>query len=364
MKDKRIRYVAIVAVLLLGLYWSVASAAGKDYPNGHFLATAAWLQAHKNDASLVIVDVRADKDVAGKLIPGAIRMSWELFQQDDTANNMGEVFVGITRAQQLLGEHGIARNDTVVLYDSLQRDGGATSSYLFWVLDLLGHKKMKVLERGIDGWIDAGGETIAAPRKAEAVLYQAHTDEINLRKWVRADYLLPRLNDPYYQILDVRSRDEYLGEMPKPALDGTVLKLGHVPSAYNSDYTLNWTNPESKAIKPYGALQKLYSGFDPGKAVITYCQSGRRGSFGYFILRLMGFEDVMLYEPSWMEWGNKRYYYPVETAENVISGATLPGISSPSSAFNRPGTTTPKSGAAAPSGGGSKSKSGYVSCGG
>ncbi|MGK2904810.1 MAG: sulfurtransferase [Desulfuromonadales bacterium] len=365
---KRIRYVVIAAILLLGLYWSVASAtgagAGKDYPNAHFLATGEWLKAHKDDTSLVVVDVRSDKDVAGALIPGAILMSWELFQQVDTANNMGEVFVGIARAQQLLGEHGIARNDTLVLYDSVQRDGGATSSYLFWVLDLLGHKNMKVLERGIDGWIDAGGETVAAPREAEAVLYQAPADEINLRKWARAEYLLPRLADPYYQILDVRSRDEYLGEMPKPALDGTVLKLGHVPSAYNSDYTLNWTNLESKSIKPYGELQKLYSGFNPGRAVITYCQSGRRGSFGYFILRLIGFEDVMLYDHSWMEWGNKRYYYPVETAENVISDAPLPGTTSPSATFNRPAMTTPKSGSAAPSGGGSSSKSGYVSCGG
>ena len=364
----RIRYVAIVAVLLLGLYWSVASAtgdgAGKDYPNAGFLATGGWLKAHQGDASLVIVDVRADKDVAGKLIPGAIRMSWELFQQDDTANNMGEVFVGIARAQQLLGEHGIARNDTVVLYDSVQRDGGATSSYLFWVLDLLGHKNMKVLERGIDGWIDVGGETVAAPREAEAVLYQAPADEINLRKWARAEYLLPRLADPYYQILDVRSRDEYLGEMPKSALDGTVLKLGHVPSAYNSDYTLNWTTPESKAIKPYGALQKLYSGFDPGRAVITYCQSGRRGSFGYFILRLMGFEDVMLYEPSWMEWGNKRNYYPVETAENVLTGDVLPGTSSIPAALDRLGKTNRKSSAAPKPGGDRSSKSGYVSCGG
>lgn len=365
---KRIRYVAIAAILLLGLYWSVASAtgsgAGKDYPNAHFLATAEWLKAHQGDANLVVVDVRADKDVAGKMIPGAIHMSWEQFQYADTANNMGEVFVGIARAQQLLGEHGIARSDTVVLYDSVQRDGGATSSYLFWVLDLLGHKNMKVLERGIDGWIDAGGETVATPRKSKAVLYQAPASEINLRKWAKAEYLLPRLADPYYQILDVRSRDEYLGEMPKPALDGTVLKLGHIPSAYNSDYTLNWTTPESKAIKPYGALQKLYSGFDPGRAVITYCQSGRRGSFGYFILRLMGFEDVMLYESSWMEWGNKRYYYPVETAEHVIAGASLPGIKSPSATVNRPGATTPKSGAVAPSGGGRSSKSGYVSCGG
>jgi thiosulfate/3-mercaptopyruvate sulfurtransferase len=365
---KLIRYVVIAAVLLLGVYWSAASAisggTGEDYPNAHFLATGEWLKSQKDDASLVIVDVRIDKYVEGKLIPGAIRMPWVQFQYVDTASNMGEVFVGIARAQQLLGEHGIARNDTVVLYDSVKRDGGATSSYIFWVLDLLGHKNMKVLERGIDGWIDAGGATAPTPHTPEAVLYQAPSGEIKLRKWMKAEYLLPRLGDPYYQILDVRSRAEYLGEKPNTAPDGTVLRLGHVPTATNSDYTLNWTTPDSKAIKPYAALRELYRGLDSGRAVITYCHSGRRGSFGYFMLRLMGFEDVMLYELSWMEWGNKRYYYPVETVENVLTGDTLPGTTSPSAAFNRRGKRTQKSGAAAASGDGPGSKGGYVSCGG
>jgi 3-mercaptopyruvate sulfurtransferase SseA len=75
---------------------------------------------------------------------------------------------------------------------------------------------------------------------------------------VKAEYIMPRLGDPYYQILDVRSREEYLGEVPNTALDGTVLKLGHVPTAYNNDYTLNWVTPDSKAIKNYAALQELY----------------------------------------------------------------------------------------------------------
>ncbi|MEE4607861.1 MAG: rhodanese-like domain-containing protein [Desulfobacteraceae bacterium] len=365
---KRIRYVAIAAILLLGIYWSAASAtggaAGEDYPNAGFLATAQWLKSHQADASLVIVDVRMDKYVEGKLIPGAVRMPWRQFQYDDVAGNMGGLFVGIVRAHQLLGEHGIARNDTVVLYDSVKRDGGATSSYIFWVLDLLGHKNMKVLERGIDGWIDAGGETVATPRKAEAVLYQAPSAEINLRKWVKADYLLPRLGDPYYQILDVRSRAEYLGETPNSGLDGTVLKLGHIPSATNNDYTLNWTTPDIKALKPHSVLQGLYRGLDPDRAVILYCHSARRGSFGYFVLRLMGFEDVMLYEPSWMEWGNKRYYFPVETAENVLAGDVLPGTSSTTAALERLGKTNRQSGAAPKPGGDRGAKSGYVSCGG
>ncbi len=365
---KLIRYVAIAAILLLGVYWSVSSAtggaAGEDYPNADFLATAQWLKSNQADASLVIVDVRMDKYSDGKLIPGAVRMPWRQFQYDDIAGNMGGLFVGIERAQQLLGEQGISRNDTVVLYDSVKRDGGATSSYIFLVLDLLGHKNMKVLERGIDGWIAAGGETASEPRKPEAVLYQAPSGEINLRKWVKAAYIMLRLGDPYYQILDVRSREEYLGEKPNTGLDGTALSLGHIPTATNSDYTLNWTTPEIKAIKPYAALRELYRGLDPGRAVILYCHSARRGSFGYFILRLMGFEDAMLYEPSWMEWGNKRYYHPVETEENILTRDTLPDAGSTSAVFNPQGKTNRKSGAAATSGGGRGSKSGYVSCGG
>ncbi len=362
---KTIRDLVIAVVLLLGVYWSAASATnhgGRGYPNADYLASAQWLQSHKHNASLVIVDVRMDEYFDDKLIPDAVRMPWRLFRYNVPAANMGALFVGVERAQEILGEHGIARNDTVVLYDSVERDGGATSSYVFWVLDLLGHQKMKVLERGIDGWIDAGGETVSDPRKPEKVLYQAPSDEIDARKYVKADFMMPRLGDPYYQILDVRSRQEYLGEAPNTALDGTVLKLGHVPTAYNINYTLNWTSPDVKGIKPYGELQQLYRGLDPDKAVITYCHSARRGSFGYFALRLMGFEDVMLYEPSWMEWGNKRYYYPVETAENKLPGGALPGATSASARSGK--TRSGQGGSAAPSGGGGGSKSGYVSCGG
>jgi thiosulfate/3-mercaptopyruvate sulfurtransferase len=362
-----IRYAVIAVVLLLGVYWSAASATnggGQGYPNADYLASAQWLQSHKkDDASTVIVDVRMDKYFDGKLIPGAVRMPWRLFRYNRPATNMGALFVGVERAQEILGEHGIARNDTVVLYDSVERDGGATGSYIFWVLDLLGHEKMKVLERGIDGWIDAGGETVSEPRKPEKVLYQAPSEEIDSRKYVKADYMMPRLGDPYYQILDVRSREEYLGEAPNTGLDGTVLKLGHVPTAYNINYTLNWTSPETKAVKPYGELRQLYRGLNPAKAVITYCHSARRGSFGYFVLRLMGFDDVMLYEPSWMEWGNKRYFFPVETAENVLAG-DVPGTASTSAGAGGGKKRSGQTGSSAASGGGGGSKSGYVSCGG
>jgi thiosulfate/3-mercaptopyruvate sulfurtransferase len=370
--DRPIRYLVIAALLLLGVSWSVASgikdSSATGYPNARFMATAQWLKSHMNDARIVIVDVRTDKYFNSKLIPDAVRMPWNRFRYDNRAANMAGVFVGIERAQEILGAHGIARNDTVVLYDSVERDGGATSSYIFWILEVLGHRNIKVLERGIEAWIEAGGKTVSSPRKAEAVLYQAPSDEINPRFLVEADFISARLGDPYYQILDVRSRQEYLGEKPNLGLDGTVLKLGHIPTAYNINYVLNWTDLDTKAMKPYADLLQLYKGLDPNRAVITYCHSARRSAFGYFVLRLMGFADVMLYEASWMEWGNQRYFYPVQTAENIPEqrgiALTEPRGSQAVSAGLRETSSgqgvRPKTGIKD----GKDKKSGYISCGG
>jgi len=73
--------------------------------------------------------------------------------------------VGLSAAQDILGRHGITPQDTLVLYDSVERDGGATASYVFWVLDLLGHSKKMILERGINGWKDAGYDLVTTPEK-------------------------------------------------------------------------------------------------------------------------------------------------------------------------------------------------------
>lgn len=353
---KSFRPLILAVILALGVYGALASAArtgAHTYPNGQFLATGAWLKAHAKDPGVVVVDVRGDKDFDGRVIPGAVRMPWGQFQAPDTARGINAVFVGPAAAQEILGKHGISRTDTVVLYDSVKRDGGATSSYVFWVLDLLGHKNKKLLERGIDGWVDAGGQTADAPRTAEPVLYQAPSDEIQLNRWATGAFVQSRLGDPHYQIIDVRSREEYLGEKPNASLAGGPLKLGHVPTAINVDYTTNWADKETKAFKPQAELLQNYRGVNGAATLIPYCHSGRRASFVYFVLRLMGFDNVSLFEGSWNEWGSTDLFYPVETEERKPAGDALPV----------PGKRA-DAGAVRTGVKGGEAKGGYVSCGG
>ena len=356
MSSRTIRTSVIALVLLTGAGWSLSAARTSQalYPNAEYLASGQWLKQHIDDANLVVVDVRGDKDFDGRVVPGAVRMPWSLFRMDDPSRGIGGLFVGTVRAQEILGRHGISRIDTVVLYDSVKRDGGATASYLFWVLDLLGHRNMKLLDRGIDGWQDAGGEISSQARPPEPVLYQAPTDEIVGKRSADADFIYSRLGDPHYLIMDVRSRAEYLGEKANPALGGGALKLGHIPTAVNVEYKLNWTDRESKAVKGYRDLQELYRGLDPAASVILYCHSARRGSYSYFILRLMGFDSVALYDPSWYEWGSEDNFYPVELTERKLAGKGLPAATGAASARGTVRTGT----------GPRKSPSGYVSCGG
>lgn len=367
-KPSFIRLSGIALVLLLGVWWTLASAAteGKRFPNGQYLLRAAELMQRQQQEPLVIVDVRTDEHFDGKLIPGAIRMPWSLFRRDDPATNMGGLFVGPAEAQRILGRHGLFRNDMIVLYDSIARDGGATASYLFWVLDLLGHKKMAILDQGIDGWLAAGGKVVNQPAQREALLYQAPTKEIDLRRLVNEEFIYPRLGDPYYQILDVRSEGEYLGHDLNTGLDDTPLKAGHIPGAFNINYESNWVDPKSKALKSYAQLAEMYRGLNPTAGVITYCHSARRGSFSYFVLRLLGYEDVMLYDNSWFGWGRQDLYYPVEITANILSGQTPPQVkqTTPSARSSNGGQTpsTPQSEAQkSPSG---SQKKGYISCGG
>lgn len=362
-KNNSLRYVTLALVLFLGLLWSLVSASQQEnsYPNSRFVAYPQWLKAHIDDTDLVIADVRTDDHFDGALIPGAIRLPWSMFQHNDIGDDVASTFIGIARAQEILGRHGITPKDTIVLYDSVERDGGATASYVFWVLDILGHENKKILVQGIDGWKDAGYDLVTTPGETKPLLYQAPAKKIQKHQLITGDFVYQQLGDFCYQIIDVRSQAEYIGEKGTKGLDGTPLKLGHIPTAVNINYQDAWTDLDTKGIKPYAQLQTLYAGLDASRAVIVYCNSGRRSSFSYFILRLMGFDRVYTYEPSWKEWGNPDKFFPVETRENTLAGRMLPTPSTETQTVSTrksdTKTSQDRSGSGKPAGG-------YMSCGG
>jgi thiosulfate/3-mercaptopyruvate sulfurtransferase len=134
---------------------------------------------------------------------------------------------------------------------------------------------------------------------------------------IRTEALLSKLGEPGVALVDVRSPDEYTGEI------ALAERGGHIPGAVNLVWlealqggdTVYTTNPDWQAelqdqdvelFKPADELQEMFSelGIQEGQEIITYCQTLWRGSHAYFLFRLMGYDEVRGYDGSWVEWGN------------------------------------------------------------
>ncbi len=121
------------------------------------------------------------------------------------------------------------------------------------------------------------------------------------------DQVLERIGRPGTALVDVRSPQEYSGEliaMPAYPQEGAQ-RGGHIPTAQHIPWGQNVR--EDGTFKAPDELKKLYEtkGITPDKEVIAYCRIGERSSLTWFTLKyLLGFPKVRNYDGSWTEWGS------------------------------------------------------------
>jgi thiosulfate/3-mercaptopyruvate sulfurtransferase len=190
---------------------------------------------------------------------------------------------------------GVSNSSTVVVYDS---GSGLWATRLFWALEYLGHRDVKVMDQGLPGWVASGGELSS---NTEAVQQGSFTRALQPDRLATKDWILENLADEgEVTFLDTRSPKEHSGEDVRSARGGTI------PGAVNINWILNVTDDEQRAFLPAGELAEMYDSADVVKddTVVTYCQTGVRAAHTYFALRLAGYEKVRLYDGSWAEWGN------------------------------------------------------------
>jgi len=90
--------------------------------------------------------------------------------------------------------------------------------------------------------------------------------------------------------VDARSPAEYVG--------------GHIPGAVNIDWTRTLEPGDSKILRSAEQLEALFTAAQVSRQqeVVTYCQMGIRAAEVYFVLRLMGYPRVRVYDGSWADW--------------------------------------------------------------
>jgi thiosulfate/3-mercaptopyruvate sulfurtransferase len=274
----------IWATLLTISFWAVASAQPLlDKPS---LVTTEWLAKHLNAPNLRIIDARASlRDYLQGHIPNAIYLNTETLRISQ--GGVPARLLPPERLAEIFGAIGIGNAHTVVVYSSAE-DAFAHAAYIAFVLELLGHRAIGVLDGGFEKW-QAEGRPVS--REFPKVTPTHFVARVNPS--LRADWLTVwrAVQKGGAQLLDAR--------------DPKTFALGHIPSARSAflrenlqgERVLTWRDKEALMAR----LKAL--GIDPTKPIVTYCTSGREASQLWFTLRhVLNIPQVAVYDGSWIDW--------------------------------------------------------------
>ncbi len=194
-----------------------------------------------------------------------------------------------------LGRWGIGADTQVVVYDA--GDGSMAAARLWWLLRLIGHRRVAVLDGGLAAWQAAGQPVVADETRVPALPpYPGHFD---LAQVVAADEIAARLAQAPGWLIDARAGERYRGEVEP--LDRVA---GHVLGALNRPFALNLRDGRFRpAAELRAELEPLLGAHAPGEAVMM-CGSGVTACHLLLAFEIAGLSGARVFADSWSGWSS------------------------------------------------------------
>lgn len=289
MKLKRISWMTFVSVALLtGIL--LPAYAQKPLIEKPCLVSTEWLSQNLGRKDLRILDARylITSYMQGR-IPGAVYLNSETVRR-----SLGGVpgrLMPPERIALLLGELGITAAHSVVVYSSSE-DAFAAATYTAFILEMLGNRKVGVLDGGFEKWASEGRKTTTDFQEYSPAQFVAGVNQA-LRATNKRVRQASTSGDAI--LFDARAPQQF--------------KAGHIPNAKNLFLKDMLEGEKTATWKPADRIrEKIHGmGLDLKRPVITYCNTGREGSQIWFTLRhVLGLPKVSLYDGSIVDWTVRR----------------------------------------------------------
>ncbi|BDQ31463.1 sulfurtransferase [Nitrosopumilus zosterae] len=247
------------------------------------LVSVDWLKEHLTDPDVVILDSRPKTMFLYGHLPNAQSLSVEqVIRFDQFGSNL---VLEQEKIAELLGNLGIDETKTVVLVgDSMD----PSVARIAWTFLYLGHEKTCLLDANVSDLQKYGFEftkKLFAPKPAKFI------PKINNAIRIESDFLKEHLDD--FKILDARSPQEFMGgHLPNSKLIPFTEGIGYDGSLYQEKKFLDELFLQNNVSKE--------------EAIVCYCMHGHRASNLFLQLKIAGFENVRLYDGSFVEWNGKK----------------------------------------------------------
>jgi thiosulfate/3-mercaptopyruvate sulfurtransferase len=278
-----------------------------DTPNGHLLVDSAWLTDHLGDADLRIFDCTTrlvpDEELGYRIadardnwaaghIPGAGYLNC---QDDmcDTAHQHRFMLADPETFAASVGALGIGDDTRIVLYSTAELFWATRA---WWALYANGCDNAVVLNGGFQGWTAEGRPVSTAPCTYPPAIYtpQRRTDVV-----LDKDDVLALLDDPDVAVVNALSAVQYQGT------GGMVFgRPGRIANSTNAPYP-DLADLAAGTLNDPATVGDIFAAADatPDKRIVNYCGGGISATIGFFAQKLMGYDNIALYDASMQEWG-------------------------------------------------------------
>ena len=266
------------------------------------LVDVDWLQQNLEHDDLVIFDASWHMPATGRdgaqewarnHIPGARFFDFDqkICQPDSDLPHMMPDTATFTREVRALG---LNRDSVVVIYDS---SGMFSSPRVWWMLRAMGCHDCALLDGGLAAW-ELAGYVLENQRQSADIAYGNFEATLDQRCFVDSGAVLAALDDPSSSVVDARPAARYRGEVEEPR---PGLRKGHMPGAKNLPFADLF---EQGLLKSDGDLKQLLEPLIAGnEQTICSCGSGVTACIIAFAAHHVGFENLVVYDGSWCEWG-------------------------------------------------------------
>ena len=286
--------IAGVALAVTG----AAAAFAADFENPGPLASPAWVEAHLDEAGLVVLDIRggADGPYADGHIPGAIASNYGADGWRVEQNGVPGMLPAIADLEALIGGLGIGNDDHVLVVPAgtgSSELGAATRVY--WTFKVLGHDGVSILDGGYAAWEE--GEH---PVSTDAATVEAETFTANFRPELLASAAdVSAAMADGTTLIDARPVEQYLGLAQHPRAQS----LGTIPGALNTPQE-SLATIDGGRMRDAQTLDYLFAqaGVETEAPAIAFCNTGHWASIAWFARSELLGQETSLYDGSMVEW--------------------------------------------------------------
>jgi len=263
------------------------------------LVDVAWVKDNHDNPSVVVLDLRTDREYRSVHIPGAVHAAypyggWRVVGRD-------RLFRLPTPQQfeKFVGKLGISNQSHVILVSRSETvSTTAVAAQAYWSFKVMGHDAVSILNGGMRAYfrdINSSRSRGTPSRPA-----QSFTAKFRPHLVANADHIRAMLERKRGTVIDFRTYGVFSGVNKEFRVD----RYGTIPGAKHMSFA--WLTVDAGGIirKPEEIKRIFdYAGIMLNGPVIAFSDQSLLGALGWFaVSELLGHKDVRLYDSGFRDW--------------------------------------------------------------